>query len=319
MNDRRDASSGNRDGQGTGPGPRRPPDTPPDASAGGRFGGGHGEPGYRGDSPRYTPPGSVGGGSYGGGGGYSQGGYDQGNFDPAVEGYRMARERGRGGPRGPWRQAGRTEYAGDRPAQSSHDPTGDWRQGYGSYGLSEGGGEEAQGLGAGDSMYGRHAYEGEPAGGYGFGSDVGEGRPRGQVEGTEGGWGRPDRGSQHGAGWRGEPRWQQDARDARDDRGGSVPWPYLEPWAVPGPHTGRGPQDWERPSESIRNDVCERLTRHGELDASRIRVLVENGEVILEGRVESRVAKRMAEDTAETVAGVRDVQNRLRIDYGDER
>ena len=86
-----------------------------------------------------------------------------------------------------------------------------------------------------------------------------------------------------------------------------------EPWTVPGPHTGRGPQGYERSDQAILEDVCERLTRHGEVDASEITVRCERREVILEGTVDDRRAKRMAEDAADSVSGVRDVQNRLRI------
>lgn len=91
----------------------------------------------------------------------------------------------------------------------------------------------------------------------------------------------------------------------------------YENWNVPGPHTGRGPEGYRRAESAIRDDVCERLTRHGHLDASRIQVQVENGEVTLEGAVANRAAKRVAEATAESVTGVRDVHNRLRIDHSD--
>jgi hypothetical protein len=93
-------------------------------------------------------------------------------------------------------------------------------------------------------------------------------------------------------------------------------------WRVPGPFSGRGPRDYRRPEAAIRDDVCERLTRHGHLDASGVSVQVDNAEVILEGTVDSRLAKRLAEDVAETVSGVRDVHNRLRIrpsEYDRER
>jgi hypothetical protein len=59
--------------------------------------------------------------------------------------------------------------------------------------------------------------------------------------------------------------------------------------------------------------VCERLTQHGQIDASNIEIDVENGEVILRGSVDQRHAKRMAEDAAESVSGVRDVRNELRV------
>ena len=50
-----------------------------------------------------------------------------------------------------------------------------------------------------------------------------------------------------------------------------------------------------------------------DLDATDIEVLVSNAEVILEGTVESRSAKHLAEDIADSVWGVKDVQNRLRV------
>lgn len=85
-----------------------------------------------------------------------------------------------------------------------------------------------------------------------------------------------------------------------------------------GPHVGRGPQGYQRSNERIEEDVNERLTQHGHLDASDVRVSVEDGEVTLEGTVESRRAKRLADDLTESVRGVRDVHNRLRIRASEE-
>jgi hypothetical protein len=89
--------------------------------------------------------------------------------------------------------------------------------------------------------------------------------------------------------------------------------PAVQSWTAPGPYTGRGPQGYERSEAAILEDVCERLTWHGQVDASSITVRVEQGEVVLEGEVDSRAAKRMAEDAADSVAGVHDVHNRLRV------
>jgi osmotically-inducible protein OsmY len=75
-----------------------------------------------------------------------------------------------------------------------------------------------------------------------------------------------------------------------------------------------GPQDYQRSDERIREEVCERLTRHGQVDARQIAVTVENGEVVLSGSVHSRAMKRMAEDVVDDVAGVQDVQNLLKIE-----
>jgi hypothetical protein len=81
-----------------------------------------------------------------------------------------------------------------------------------------------------------------------------------------------------------------------------------------GRYYGRGPQGYSRSDENIREDVNERLTYHGDIDATNIQVKVENGEVTLEGKVADRQQKRMAEDAAEQVRGVNDVHNRLTID-----
>jgi hypothetical protein len=92
--------------------------------------------------------------------------------------------------------------------------------------------------------------------------------------------------------------------------GGAV---RREGYAVPGPHAGRGPRGYQRSDDRIKEDVCERMAEHGQLDASDIEVRVASGEVTLEGSVDSRWAKRLAEDLAEDVPGVRDVHNRLRV------
>lgn len=84
-------------------------------------------------------------------------------------------------------------------------------------------------------------------------------------------------------------------------------------WARSGEHTGRGPKGYQRSNERVREDICERLTRHGQVDASDIDVQVQDGEVTLAGTVDTRQAKRLAEDTAFSVSGVRDVHNQLRV------
>lgn len=88
----------------------------------------------------------------------------------------------------------------------------------------------------------------------------------------------------------------------------------IPPWSVPGPETGRGPKGYRRSDERIHEDVCERMTAHGGLDAREIELSVETGEVTLEGTVGDRRAKRLAEDLAISVSGVEDVHNRLRLE-----
>lgn len=81
----------------------------------------------------------------------------------------------------------------------------------------------------------------------------------------------------------------------------------------PGGYRGRGPRGYQRSDDRIREDVCDRLTDDDEIDASDIDVRVESGCVTLAGTVEHRDAKRRAEDVAESIAGVREVQNNLRV------
>lgn len=88
------------------------------------------------------------------------------------------------------------------------------------------------------------------------------------------------------------------------------------PWAMGGPHAGRGPRGYQRSDERIKEDICERMSQHGQLDASDIEVRVVNAEVTIEGSVNDRQAKRLAEDIAEAVIGVREVHNQVRVTQG---
>jgi len=78
-------------------------------------------------------------------------------------------------------------------------------------------------------------------------------------------------------------------------------------------YRGRGPRGYRRSDERISEDINDRLTEHPRLDASDIDVTVSNSEVTLSGTVESRRAKRLAEDILEDISGVSNVQNNLRV------
>jgi osmotically-inducible protein OsmY len=78
-------------------------------------------------------------------------------------------------------------------------------------------------------------------------------------------------------------------------------------------YRGRGPKNYQRSDDRIREEVCERLTLDHDVDASDIEVSVREGVVMLEGTVHQRHAKRIAEDVCELVRGVKDVQNNLRV------
>lgn len=80
-----------------------------------------------------------------------------------------------------------------------------------------------------------------------------------------------------------------------------------------GEHRGKGPRQYQRSDERIKEDVCDRLSDDSFIDASDIEVKVEGNEVTLNGTVDSRTAKRRAEDLIENVSGVKNIQNNLRV------
>lgn len=80
-----------------------------------------------------------------------------------------------------------------------------------------------------------------------------------------------------------------------------------------GRHWGKGPKNFSRSDERIQEEVCERLMRQGQYDLSNVTIEVKNGEVTLDGHVDERRAKYAIEDAAESVIGVKDVNNNLRV------
>lgn len=85
-----------------------------------------------------------------------------------------------------------------------------------------------------------------------------------------------------------------------------------------GPHRGKGPRNYQRSQERIHEDVCDRLTDDAMIDATNVDVRVQNDEVILSGTVHNREEKRRVEDLAESVAGVRNVENNLKVQSGED-
>jgi hypothetical protein len=75
----------------------------------------------------------------------------------------------------------------------------------------------------------------------------------------------------------------------------------------------RGPKNWTRSDERITDDVCERLADDPWVDASDIEVVVHHGEITLTGVVDDRQQRHRAAQLAESVRGVIDVVNRIRV------
>ena len=136
------------------------------------------------------------------------------------------------------------------------------------------------------------------------------------------GWRGPKYGNPHGPGRRRfdysptehRPAGQAPGHVSRSDRNRERELLPSQPGRAAGSHRGKGPRGYRRSDARIHEDVCESLMEDEFLDASRIEVAVDAGEVTLSGYVEDKWSKRTAEDDADGVRGVRHVQNNLRIE-----
>jgi osmotically-inducible protein OsmY len=190
--------------------------------------------------------------------------------------------------------------------------------GGGQYGGGYGGGQGLYGGGQGQGQYGGGQRQGQYGGGqsqYGGGQGQYGGGWQGQYGGqgqygqSGGRFGGGELGREQGgmigggremSGWRGGEGRQQGREQRQSFR-------------------GKGPVGYQRSDERIKELVCERLSDDHEVDASRIEIGVSNGEVTLSGIVPDKRTKRMAEDCVEDCPGVREVQNQLRVQRGEEQ
>jgi osmotically-inducible protein OsmY len=113
-----------------------------------------------------------------------------------------------------------------------------------------------------------------------------------------------------------ERPWSPSQQVAADESGTDRAGLGAEHSRAVGGNRGKGPRDYSRSDERIRELICERMLDDDLLDASDIDVRVENGEVILTGTVRERRDKRYAEELAEQCGGVVDVMNSLRVESG---
>lgn len=159
-----------------------------------------------------------------------------------------------------------------------------------------------------------------------LGRDYDYGRRHAETHGPGGGdpYGRDVYPGDVGAGRFPEDRAQRDpyGRDmypgnaAREDYGRYAAETYRatgEYGRSLGEHRGHGPRDYTRPDSRIHEDVCDHLSEDGYVDAREVGVAVSEGEVTLSGTVPDRAHKRRAEDLADGISGVRNVQNNLRV------
>ena len=68
-----------------------------------------------------------------------------------------------------------------------------------------------------------------------------------------------------------------------------------------------------RSDDLLKEEIRDRFMNDHELDASEIEIEVDSGEVTLKGTVDSRQDKFRAEQLADSIMGVQDVTNNLRV------
>lgn len=94
--------------------------------------------------------------------------------------------------------------------------------------------------------------------------------------------------------------------------------PTRSRYAPPGAgFRGMGPRHYTRSDERIREDVCDELSDDGEVDARDIDIEVKDATVTLTGTVPERYMKHRAEDISDDCRGVKDVENRIRVQRND--
>jgi osmotically-inducible protein OsmY len=191
-----------------------------------------------------------------------------------------------------WRREGQDNRHGRHESQwtpeAGYTSRGDaWQSGYGGRDQQHDYRSQSQQLDY--SSQGRQRENGrQPFGGEGLQAPYGGGQQSGYA---------PQSG--HGSGWQSGDSW---GGNWQSGYGGTQQERTLR----------RGPKNYTRSDERIREDVCERLMQSG-VDASDVTVSVRDGKVILEGSVPERRMKHRIEDIAEQCFGVSDVDNNVRV------
>lgn len=255
-----------------------------------------------------------------------RGGYEGQDFGDRPE-YQQSQSAGRQGEG--WSQSG--GWGGSDP--QSFRGGGSRQEGQGSfqhqqgYGQSQGGGYESEEFGRGygggqERYYGqsnprpaspRYEHGGRQQGygggqGYGqqYGQSFGQGGDYGQSGSGYGGgqqyggqqFGGQQFGAQGGSGQYGMPGQQGSQRFGQQTQSN---------------RNRRGPKDFVRSDERIREAVCERLSEEDSIDISEVSVNVKEGCVTLEGTVPERRMRHTIEDIADNCWGVKDVENHVRV------
>jgi hypothetical protein len=248
--------------------------------------------------------------------------YDQDNYGQE----RQQGNRGYGGSESEGEYSGRQfrrdsgrEYRGESSRENSGSGRGyDWGESTGGSGRGYGNDPESFASSYGRTNYGNtgrgyygDAFEttsyGGSRGNYGAGEGYGGGRGQIFNSGFGRSWNRDE--DMYGET---RNRGQQQFGQGQQQSGQSSMWGGQES------HRGKGPKGYQRSDERIRDEINDKLTDDDRIDASEIEVRVERGEVTLTGTVQERNLKRIAEDIVESISGVKNVENRIRVGTGVE-
>jgi hypothetical protein len=75
----------------------------------------------------------------------------------------------------------------------------------------------------------------------------------------------------------------------------------------------RGPKGYQRSDDRLREEVIDKLLQQSDIDLDQIEVTVMSGNVTLSGEVDSRRTKHNIEDIIDSVWGVKEITNNLKV------
>ena len=245
------------------------------------------------------------GGAYSSDYGYQDSNYDQTNWGSGSQNWRNTGNQSQQWRDDEWNR--RNEGYGNQRQE-------DWRRNM-NYGRRNTGTNYNQGLGRNyTSGYGNTGSYDESYGGMGYGEGLGMagGYSNRNYGNRNRDWGNNYEDNDRNRGW-----WDRTRDEVSSWFGDDDAERRRRTDKMSGPHKGKGPKDYRRSEDRIREDVSDRLADDEYVDASDIRIEIHDDEVILSGNVNSREEKRRAEDIVESVSGVRNVENRIRVGRSD--
>jgi osmotically-inducible protein OsmY len=261
--------------------------------------------------------------------------HGQGQSGPTLQGrenggYSSPQGRGRQGERygndwqsGAGYSGGERNWANDSGGRSMYRGSEGQPEEFGNYGgpsyggpRQSGYGQSGYGTGYRQSGYGNSYAQGGYGGGYsqagpntGYGHSTYGQRTYGNSGGPYGNYGSSQQSEPIGPTYSSEPA----SRGSQRTGGGQYSWDSgTSGMGSSYQSRNRGPKGYKRSDERINEDLSDQLMK-GPVDASDVELKVADGVVTLTGTVPDRHCKYLLEDLAERIAGVKEVNNEVRI------